>query len=423
VALQLDRERMRTFGLFVWRRFVDDKCFETAGALSYTTLFALVPLTAAVFGILSALPAFSGVGARIEQFLFNSFVPAAGRAVQHYLLEFASNARKLTTIGIIVFVFSALAMMANIEERFNRIWRVSARRPPVPRFLVYWAALTLGPLLIVIGLTLTSYLAALPLIGQGDMHSTLTRRLWSVLPFIVTLIGLFAMYMLVPNRPVPWRHAAVGGLLAALLFRFARWAFGTYVSNVPSYEQIYGQLAVIPIFLIWVYLSWVIVLLGASITASLSAFEYRPTDADLPTGAEFLGLLHVIKHLVRMQHHGRGMSGEALLHCEHFMSDDLLERYLDDLQQVKLVRRTDDDEWVMARNLDDVALATLYNVGNYHMPFDRQTLDRMEKELPDTLVAALEGLAQHLDQDMRMSLARAFVPVEHHTCEDKGRVP
>src|SRR5699024_5624445 len=108
-----------------------------------------------------------------------------------------------------------------------------------------------------------------------------------VVPFLVTLLGLFAMYMLVPNRRVPWRHGALGALLSALLFEFAKWAFASYVRSVPSYQQIYGQLAVIPIFLVWVYLSWAIVLLGASITASLSAFEYRPTDWRLPAGVCF----------------------------------------------------------------------------------------------------------------------------------------
>lgn len=404
MALKFDRDHAHAFGLFVWRRFVDDKCFETAGALSYTTLFALVPLTAAVFGILSVLPAFDAVSQRLQEFLFSNFVPAAGHSVQHYLIQFASNASKLTTLGVIVFLLSALAMMFNIEERFNRIWRVATRRSAVSRFLMYWVALTLGPLLVVAGLTLTSYVAALPLMGP-------TRAEWTpihVLPFLVTLVGLFALYMLVPNRRVPWRQAAVGAFLSALLFAFAKWAFTAYVSNVPSYQQIYGQLAVIPIFLVWVYLSWVIVLLGASITASLSAFEYRPVDWHLPAGAEFLGLMHLLKHLVRMQHQGRGISEEALLHCERFMNDDLLDRYLHDLQQEKLVRRTDEDLWVMVRNLDDVTLAALYEIGHYRMPLDREMLDSMGQGLPPALQRVLIDLAQGMHTGMDKSLGEVF---------------
>lgn len=409
MALQFDRDRVRSFGLFVWRRFVDDRCFETAGALSYTTLFAIVPLTAAVFGILTALPSFAGLSERFQQFLFSNFVPAAGRAVQHYLLQFAGNASKLTTIGIVVFLLSALMMMASIEERFNRIWRVAVRRSAVSRFLMYWAALTLGPLLLVVGLTVTSYLTALPLIGHVGEHWKMLRRLWSVLPFLVTLVGLFAMYMLVPNRRVPWRYGMLGALLAALLFEFAKWAFAAYVRSVPSYQQIYGQLAVIPIFLVWVYLSWVIVLLGASITASLSAFEYRPSDCHLPAGGEFLGLMHLVKHLVRMQQHGRGMSEDALLHCERFMTDDLLQRYLEDLEQLKLVRRTEEDLWMMVRNLDAVTLSALYEQGRYHLPLDVATLESLQQGLPRALTDTLEQLADELRTGMDRSLGHVYL--------------
>jgi membrane protein len=225
----------------------------------------------------------------------------------------------------------------------------------------------------------------------------------------VTLVGLFAMYMLVPNHRVSWRHAAVGALLSALLFAFAKWAFTAYVSNVPSYRQIYGQLAVVPIFLIWIYLSWAIVLLGASIAASLSAFEYRPRDWTLPAGGEFLGLMHLLKHLVRMQQQGRGMSGEALLHCERFMTDDLLQRYLIDLQREKLIRRTEEDLWMVVRNLDNVTLACLYEAGHYRLPLERDALDALVGDLPQPLVRVFTDLAADLHTDLDRPLGELFL--------------
>lgn len=408
MTFSFDRDRVRAFGRFVWRRFVADKCLETAGALSYTTLFALVPLTAAVFGILSVLPSFQGLTERVQHFLFDNFVPAAGQAVQHYLLQFAGNASKLTGIGIMVFLLSALAMLASIEDRFNRIWRVTSRRSPVSRFLMYWAALTLGPILVVASLTLTSYLAAMPFLGHFDPQRELMRRLWGVLPFVVTLVGLFAMYTLVPNRRVPVRHAAIGALLAALLFGVARWGFAEYVRSVPSYEQIYGQLAVIPIFLLWVFLSWIIVLLGASITASLSAFEYQPHAWRLPEGCEFLGLMHLLKHLVRMQRQGRGMSEEAMLHCEQFMTEELLQRYLCDLQQVKMVRLTGEDSWVMVRHLDEVSLAALYEAGRYRLPLDADAGAPLLAHLPAALVDVLQRLTDQVGNGLDRSIEQVF---------------
>lgn len=415
MALRFDRERSRAFVNFVWNRFVDDKCFETAGALSYTTLFALVPLTAAVFGILTALPVFGGWTQVLSDFLFRNFVPAAGAAVQHYLLQFAGNASKLTGIGIGVLLLTALLMMSSIEERFNRIWRVAAKRSPVSRFLMYWAALTLGPILVVAGLTLTSYLAALPLLDRADQNLGLRTHVLSVLPFVVTLVALFSMYRLIPNRRVAWRHAIAGALLAAALFEFAKWAFATYVSTVPSYQQIYGALAVVPIFLVWIYLSWVIVLLGASIAASLAAFEYRPTHDRLPPGSEFLGLMHLLKHFASAQRQGHAMGEEALRKCERFVSDDLLQRYLSDMQGAGLIQRTEDDDWVMVRSLDNATLTELYEAGNYRLPLHADALEDLCAGLPVVLRELLMDLATQLRATLDTRLSDLFFPIRRRS--------
>ena len=144
------RERLQAFGRFLWQRFLDDKCFETAGALSYTTLFAVVPLLTAVVAILAVFPAFANLRQHVSDFIFRNFVPASGETVQGYLFQFADNASKLTIVGILFLLASALMMLASIEDRFNRIWRVPTRRKGVARFLLYWAVLTLGPLALVI---------------------------------------------------------------------------------------------------------------------------------------------------------------------------------------------------------------------------------------------------------------------------------
>jgi membrane protein len=405
---RFDRDRSIAFARFVWQRFLDDKCFETAGALSYTTLFALVPLTVAVFSILAALPMFSGWTTEVTNFLFRNFVPAAGEAVQKYVLQFAGNASKLTGIGIVILLLSALLMMSSIEERFNRIWRVQTKRGTVSRFMMYWAALTLGPVLVVAGLTLTSYLTALPLLGSVGEGVELKRHLLGVLPFVVSVLGLFAMYFLVPNRKVPVRYAAIGAVLAAVLFEIAKWAFATYVSSVPSYRQIYGALAVVPIFLVWVYLSWVIVLLGASITASASAFDYRPKEDRLPGDAEFLGLMHLLKHFVAAQREGRMLGEDDLRECERFVSDDLLQRYLGDLHAAGLIQRTEDDDWVMVHSLDTATLMEIYESGRYRLPLDETVLEQFSQGLPAPLRAHLGELARTLRGSLGTHLSDLF---------------
>jgi membrane protein len=411
-SVRFDREHLLTFARFLWQRFVDDKCFETAGALSYTTLFALVPLTAAVVGILSAFPVFSVWTQELTDFVFRSFVPAAGATVRDYLFQFAGNASKMTALGIVVLLASALMMMSAIEDRLNRIWRVEKRRSSVSRFLLYWAALTLGPILVVGGLALSSYLFALPILNQAASQFGLQARLLRLLPFLITLLAMLLLYMLVPNRRVAWRHAIVGALLAAVLFEFAKWGFALYVSKVPSYQQIYGALAVVPIFLIWIYVSWVIVLLGASIAASLSSFDYRPLDERLPQGAEFLGLLHVLKHFVAAQRDGRVLTLGALAERERFVSDDLLQRYLGDLHHAGLTVENEDHGWSLLRSLDSASLLPVYEAGGYRLPLDSATLARWSADLPTPLRMMLAGLAETLRHRLATTLAELFPPAD-----------
>ncbi len=403
-----DRERALTFARFLWRRFLDDECFQTAGALSYTTVFALVPLTAAVFGVLSAFPVFSVWTDQLTNFIFRNFVPAAGATVQSYLLAFAGNASRMTAVGLLVLLGSALMMMSAIESRLNRIWRVRESRSNVARFLLYWTTLTLVPILLVGGLALSSYLFALPVLRDTALQPDIQSILLRMLPFLTTFIALLLLYTIVPNRRVAARHAAVGALLGACLFELAKWGFGTYVSSVPTYQQLYGALAVVPIFLIWVYLSWVIVLLGASLTASLTSFDYRPAAARLPPGHEFVGLLHVLKHFVVAQRKGEVVRGSQLRKQKRFISDDLLQRYLADLENAGLIRQSEDLGWVLVYSLESASLAQVYRSGGYRIPLDEADVQRWSEGLPEDLRALLQGLAQRLRAELGVGLDRLY---------------
>ncbi|HET8764642.1 MAG TPA: YihY family inner membrane protein, partial [Rhodanobacter sp.] len=187
MKLRFDRDRLTSFGRFLWRRFVDDKCFETAGALSYTTLVSLVPLTVAVLAMFAAFPMFAEARGTLIDFVFPNFVPAAGERVQETLIAFAANASKLTGLSILVMLFSAISMMVSIEDRLNRIWRVRQPRGWGPRLLLYWAALTLGPILAVGGIALASYATAVPLLQATAGHwVSMGQRLLALLPFVAT---------------------------------------------------------------------------------------------------------------------------------------------------------------------------------------------------------------------------------------------
>ncbi|MGN6314112.1 MAG: YihY family inner membrane protein [Rhodanobacteraceae bacterium] len=403
---RIDRERLRAFARFLWQRFLDDKCLETAGALSYTTLFAIVPLLAAVLAIISAFPAFAGWRDRFSDFIFRNFVPSAGSAVQDLLLQFADNASKLTAVGILFLLVSALMMMASIEDRFNRIWRVPTKRSHGSRLLLYWAALTIGPLLVVGVLVLVSRFIAT---GGPETQDAGHGGTWlMLLSFALTWLILLAMYMLIPNRTVAFRHAGVAAAIAAILFEVARALFALYVTHVPSYQQIYGALAAAPLFLIWVYFSWVIVLLGASLAAAMAAFDYRPEHERLPPGCEFIGLLRVLQHFATAQREGIGLSSAELCRRERFLADELLQRYLRDLHAAGLLTRAEAGEWVLSRDLATVDLADLYRAGHYRLPLNATAMQHALVGLPDAAREAIVDASNALRRDLDVPLQKLF---------------
>jgi membrane protein len=223
-----------------------------------------------MFSLFGTLPVFSDISETIGEFVFANFVPEFGRAVQGYLIDFSLNASQMTHTGIMALIVIALLLMWEIESAINHAWNVPVSRNPVKRFSIYLAVLTGGPLLLGIGLFSTSYLLALPLLSDVDSSLMLRARFLTVMPFLTTILAFALLYNLVPNRRVNRNHALIGGVFAATCFEIAKNAFGLYVMAVPSYAIIYGALAIIPLFLVWIYLSWVIVLLGAQVTCCLS---------------------------------------------------------------------------------------------------------------------------------------------------------
>ncbi|OZB60563.1 MAG: hypothetical protein B7X33_06165, partial [Lysobacterales bacterium 13-68-4] len=194
------------------------------------------------------------------------------------------------------------------------------------------------------------------------------QRLLAFLPFAVTFVTLWLMYAVIPNRPVVRRDAAIGALLGAILFEVARWGFTVFVRNAQTYQQIYGALAVIPTFLLWIYLSWVIVILGASIAASISAFEYHPAAHALPEGAEFLGLLVVLKHFVEAQRAGGSIDPASVQLAEPYLRSTQVASYFDDLQRADLIQRSESGGWLLSRSLDSTDLLRVYAGTQYRLP-------------------------------------------------------
>lgn len=252
-------------------RCKEDQITVNAGYLAYVTLLSLVPMMAVIFAIFSAFPVFETLRATIENFLFNNLVPTSSDAIKQHLGAFASNASKMTAVGIGFLVVVALLLIRNVDSTLNRIWRVEQKRPVVISFAIYWMVLTLGPILLAASLGVTSYLVTLASIADKGIPG-FSGFLLKLLPYIISVAGFLMIYTLVPNTQVKLKASLPGAMFAAFLFELSKKAFAAYVSNFPSYEVIYGALATVPILFVWVYLSWVVVLLGAEFTVTCSDF-------------------------------------------------------------------------------------------------------------------------------------------------------
>lgn len=261
---------------FVTHRFAEDRCLMVAGSLTYTTLLALVPVFAVTIALTARVPLVRDFILEVKGFVLKNFLPdVAGRMVGVYMEQFAQNAARLTVIGLVIILATAIALMFTIDGAFNDIWRAKQRRAWWKRFAAYLSLLTLGPLLIGASLSMTSYV----------VHWTRTfgqvlpmREDWllKIIPFGFTTLALVLAYRAVPNRYVPTRHAVVGGVLAALLFELVKHLFVAYIVRVPTYNLVYGAFASVPIFLLWLFCCWLVVLIGAEVAATLSYFGQVP---------------------------------------------------------------------------------------------------------------------------------------------------
>ena len=387
----LDRARAATFARFLWRRFRDDRLFDAAASLSYTTAFALVPLAVVVLGVLSAFPVFQQWSAELVDYVFSHFVPSAARAIESRLGDLAGNITQLTTAGVIALVISLLVTLNSVESTFNRIWRVASARPQLSRYLVYWTVLTLGALLAAASLAASARFLALPLFDQPQWQ-WLASCGTGITPILSELLVVMLVYRVVPHHTVKWRHAFAGALLAVALLEVVKTGLGMYLGSFDGYQRLYGALAAIPILMLWIYLAWIAILLGASLASSLAAFRYQPVEMRLPAGHEMYALLRLIGRFQQARRGGNGLHTAQMLNLEPMLTDTLLQRFLSRLAAIGLVRRDERGEWLLARDLDDLSLGELYEASQLRVPTGQDCLPCREDELGMAVHAAIEEL-------------------------------
>ncbi|MFO6425120.1 virulence factor BrkB family protein [Motilimonas sp. KMU-193] len=259
------------FAIHVYHRASEDRVKVTAGYLAYVTLLSLVPMLAVVFAVMSAFPVFQELQVVIEDFVYANFVPAAGEALRENLTGFIANTNKMTAMGVGALMVVALMLISAIDQNLNHIWRVKKKRNLASAFAMYWMVLTLGPVIAGASIAMSSYVVSMNFISDPDLI-THGQKMLALLPLAISTLMFLGVYTLVPNTRVKIRHAIVGAIVAAILFELSKKGFAFYITQFPSYQAIYGALATIPILFVWVYLSWIIVLVGAELTAALGDY-------------------------------------------------------------------------------------------------------------------------------------------------------
>ncbi len=294
-------------------RFRDDRLGLTAGSLTFTTLISLVPLLTVMLAVFTAFPMFGSFQSGLEKYFLQTLVPPTiAKPVLGALTMFSAKASRLGAAGLVALVFTAMALMLTIDRTLNAIWRVPKPRPIAQRVLVYWTAVTLGPLILGAGLTLTSYAISASSGMVQQMNGGVSFSL-SLVEFIAQAAAMSGLYHYVPNTNVAWRHAVAGGVFVAAGLEVARRSLGWYLSHMTSYSSVYGAFATLPIFLLWIYLGWVIVLLGAVIAAYAPSLRLQVVQHPNRPGQPFALALEILRRLQRSRQAGeRGLSGVAL---------------------------------------------------------------------------------------------------------------
>lgn len=411
-----DRARAATFARFLWRRFLDDNLFQAAGSLAYTTAFALVPLAVVVLGVLSAFPVFQDMGEKLVDYVLSNFVPAAADSIRDQLNTLAAHTKKLTAAGTVALVISLLVTLNSVESTFNRIWRVASARPRLSRYLVYWTVLTLGALLAAASLSMSARFFAMKLFVETPQGQWIANFSLGIAPILIELVVVMLAYRVVPHHTVKWRHAAAGALLAVVLLESVKAGLGLYLGSFDGYQNLYGAMAFIPILMLWIFLGWVAILLGASLASSMAAFRYQPAAMRLPQGYEGYALLRLIGRFQQARREGRGLHTEQMLALEPMLTDSLLQEFLCRLDEIRLVRRDERGEWLLARDLGTLTLAELYEACQLRVPIEEAWLPCHD----DTLGAAVQAVLDDLRLPLRDALKRRVGDIFPQTDERTG---
>lgn len=404
---ELAPSRVRLFDLvpIVMRRFNEDRCMQIASSLTYTSLLSIVPMVTVALTVIAAFPAFGQVTAALQTFILQNLVPASADVIASYTQQFSANAAKLTAVGIVFLVVTSIMLLLTIDRAFNDIWRVKRPRSVVQRVFVYWTLITVGPVLIGASLTLTSWLVgqAVGLVrgvpGAGVV-------LLSIVPVVLTSIAFAMLYIAMPNRRIALRDAVLGGVLAGVAFEVMKRSFAFYVAQFPTYTLVYGAFATLPVFLLWLYLSWLVVIFGAVVVASLPEWREAAGRRRPAPGGDFFDALQILKMLWHAHQSGQPVTLSELLGAATVRIENV-ESILETMVGSGWVRRTLPNGWVLHRDSETISVEDVFHLfvfrGDAHLP---------GREGDAELESLIHEIGARMGETMRVSLSTLFRSAE-----------
>jgi membrane protein len=360
VAVRRLPQHIWDFCVHMTQRYADDGCQSTAAALTYQTLFAVVPLLTVMYAVFNAFEAFNNLAAEVEAFVFSNVVSENVVNLQDYLHDFSTQAQSLGLPSLGFLGVTAFLMLFTIEKTFNEIWRVREPRHGFQRFLMYWAVLSLGPILVGLGFVISTYVLALPLITDV----TLATGALGYVPIFLSACMFTLLYVAVPNCSVSLKHALVGGWLVALAFEMAKYLFG-FVMSRSSFEVIYGAFAAVPLFLLWIYISWSIVLMGAELVKALAVF--RP-DGGAAIEAPLFQVVLILEMFFRAHQQGSLVTEQDIRDQGARIDLERWNDYRQSLIELNLIRSVDRGGLVLSKDLSEVSIWDLYRALPWTMP-------------------------------------------------------
>lgn len=359
-----------------------------AAELTLNNMLALVPLMTVAVSLMAIFPAFDNLNLQVQDLIFKNLLPETGLAVQEHLNEYVAKSKNLSAVGFAFLIVTSLMLMRAIDRAINTIWETRNRRRGIQKWLSYWAMLTMAPILIAASLAASSYFAALPLVSK--ISGVLTFGL----PFILIVLAFTALYMVTPFSHVKFRLAVLSATVTAILFELAKYGFAIFVTKFSTYEVIYGAITAIPLFFLWVFLSWLILLFGAVICFALHRFEMQSEK----TEHEFISILKILQFFAMAQASESSVTIAQLKSKFSYLHGQTLRHLVEQLLSLNYLAKLENDQYCLKLNASDLTIGRVYRQGPWRLPNNNQILDAEEESSFTKYVeSANEAVSEELD--------------------------